>query len=672
MRVAILAASSYARSGRLPELVHLESQIEVLAQRLSERDAGFDVHVLAAERGLPERLEGLFTNPPAPVEALLFVFVGYVAVSEDGVPALVLDGERLATLSLRRLRRLVAEATPAACVVLDTVSAFEPVHAPADLVSMLGRTLAGGRDNIHLLASNREALDGAPPFTSLLALCLDWHAGGAGLSPEELFVAMRREEALFAQIPCAGLFPASGEFSVLLADAARAASAPPVTSLPPPREEAGARGDALAAAGDFEGALVEYTEAIAHLGEKETPAHADLYVRIAAALGAVSRDDDALAYLEAAVDVDPGRAAERDPEIRFRLAALNERCGDAYRALDHVVAGLRAHPGRVEGYRAALRLADRTGSPDRAWNAASALEVLGAADVNESLLAGAHRPDGLLPAQGTLSEEHWTSRLLCPERDPLVDGLFAALGDALVEVGLETARRRRRLVALDPSTEQDPATSTATLVKTLSWCARLLSVSVPKVHVLPELRNPFVVPTVERPTLLVSKALGSGLSMPELAFLWARQLVFVRPEHTAFRFFPEVSDLAALLLGTLSVAGREGSALRKLDGEPKLFARGLRRHLRPESKARLEDVARTFPLAEAGRRIQTWARAVELAAGRAGLLASGSVELAAELTRRHPLGGTLDVETQVKELLAYSVSAEYAALRAHLGVAVLR
>ena len=57
-RLAVLVTSSYGASG-LPELVEAPSQIDLLAQRLGEPDAGFAIQVLRAERGMAQALEDL-------------------------------------------------------------------------------------------------------------------------------------------------------------------------------------------------------------------------------------------------------------------------------------------------------------------------------------------------------------------------------------------------------------------------------------------------------------------------------------------------------------------------------------------------------------------------------------------------------------------------------------
>jgi hypothetical protein len=207
-------------------------------------------------------------------------------------------------------------------------------------------------------------------------------------------------------------------------------------------------------------------------------------------------------------------------------------------------------------------------------------------------------------------------------------------------------------------------------VKTLAWAGRLLGVALPKVYILPDLRTSFSVPPCREPTIVVNKALASGLEMPELAFLWSRQLAFLRPEYLAFRFFPNVSELAALLLAALSIGGAPGVPLKRLEDDAKLFARGLRRHLDRSAVARLEALAPDFPLREASARVRAWARSAELTAGRTGLLASGSTVVAAKLVEKFPLGGSVDAKDQVRDLLAYSVSEPYATLRDRLGVAI--
>jgi len=350
------------------------------------------------------------------------------------------------------------------------------------------------------------------------------------------------------------------------------------------------------------------------------------------------------------------------------LALSCEERGELQQALAHALIAVREYPRNPTRLRTALRLFDKCGQADGAWNAACALETLGQADINESLLAGARRPDGLLPARDRVAEQDWTAKLFCPERHSAADDLFAALDGAAIEVGLETARRKRRLPALDPSTAQDPETSTATLAKTLLWTSKLLGLDVPRLHVLPELNANLLTPPAREPTLLANRALGSGLELPELAFLWGRQLTFLRPEHRLLSFYPTVPELASLVLAALSLGGIPQLPFRKLEGETKLFARSLKRHLSAAALERLSLAASRFPLRNAADATLSWCRAVELSASRAGLLACGSLEVAAKMSERFPRAGQVEPKAQLDDLLSFSLSHGYSALRERLGV----
>ena len=67
--------------------------------------------------------------------------------------------------------------------------------------------------------------------------------------------------------------------------------------------------------------------------------------------------------------------------------------------------------------------------------------------------------------------------------------------------------------------------------------------------------------------------------------------------------------------------------------------------------------------------VSAYRRSIDLAAGRAGLLASGDLSLALRMTERFPQHGAATREEQHADLLTYSVGAEYLTLRERLGVA---
>jgi hypothetical protein len=192
-----------------------------------------------------------------------------------------------------------------------------------------------------------------------------------------------------------------------------------------------------------------------------------------------------------------------------------------------------------------------------------------------------------------LKETDWQQKLFCLDRDPALDGLFGALGDADHALGVETAERKRRAPALNPASEQRPgeehdhARSHAALVVALARNPASEAVRA-RQRARGSGRR-----AQRRIGVLAGKTLGSGLGLPELAFLWARRLVLLRPEHRALALFQ--AGRAGVARARAQALGSSNGAARTLDGDAKLFLRALKRHLRePRMRGRRGRGTRSF------------------------------------------------------------------------------
>jgi tetratricopeptide (TPR) repeat protein len=359
-----------------------------------------------------------------------------------------------------------------------------------------------------------------------------------------------------------------------------------------------------------------------------------------------------------------------DPELHLWLADLEQSDGEFARATEHVRAAAALEPGRSETFRRALGLFQKTGQADSAWNAACVLELVGAADINESLLADAHRLEGLPAAETHLSDEDWHAGLVYPERDAELGAVLAAVSRAAIAVAIERLRGKGRLARLDQALRQDAERSTATLTRSLVWTARLLGVPRPALYITPDAPDRLAPAPSEAPSVVANKSLSQGFALPELAFLWGRTLTYFRPEHYLLSFYPSLRDLGAVLLSALSFGGDVAAEVGSMEGEAQQLVARLSEVLEPDERDALKRACRAFDVKNTRRRIVAWARSVHLSAGRAGLIACGDVRLAAELTRRFVLPGDLDAHAAVADLCAYAVSRSYADVRERLGVCV--
>lgn len=358
-------------------------------------------------------------------------------------------------------------------------------------------------------------------------------------------------------------------------------------------------------------------------------------------------------------------AARRNPadvELHFWVAELCEASLDYAGAAAQMRVAAFAAADRADVYRRALWCFEKTGESDAAWNAACVLDELGDADINESLLADTHRPEGLLTARGSFGEEDWSC--LRPERDEPLERILRLVTPAAIELRLRDLAQGGLSPKLSDATLQNPA-GTTTLMRSLSWTARLLGTEVPAVHVLPTVEGELSPLPLDAPTTAASRNVASGLELPELAFLWARVLGYLRPEHRLLIFYPTALDVAKLLLGSLAAAGVE-----EAEGDAALVADGLAELMDEELSSELGEAAAALSKKRLRTRVGRYVRSVHAAAGRAGLIACGDVARAVALVRRFPLRAGPPEAEQIADLRAFSVSAEHCRIRERLGVAV--
>jgi hypothetical protein len=253
--------------------------------------------------------------------------------------------------------------------------------------------------------------------------------------------------------------------------------------------------------------------------------------------------------------------------------------------------------------------------------------------------------------------------------EPRTSAVLRALGPALGRVGFQHARRLRRELALPDDARQDPEKSTTTLAKTLHWSSRLLCVPAADLYVLSDVAgSPLLVPGPDAPRMTCGRSLGSGFSLPELVFLWSRELSFARHEQAALCYFPDTAELSQLLLAALAVGGAVN--MRAIDGDAKRLASGLKREVRGAALEALKVAALSFPVREVNARTSAFIRSAELVAGRVALVACGSLELTLTLEQRFPRRGLTHAEERRADLLRFTVSPELGQIRAALGVAL--
>jgi tetratricopeptide (TPR) repeat protein len=329
----------------------------------------------------------------------------------------------------------------------------------------------------------------------------------------------------------------------------------------------------------------------------------------------------------------------------------------------------------------------REGRTDAAFLAALALEELGAADVDQQLLIDQFRSVAPIRPRGTMDASAW-QLLRATGSDDALSGLFAAVARAAVATRLEQLVARKRLVALDPARRLEE-TSTASVARSFGWAARVLGVPCPALYVVDTVPGEIAAVRAHEPSTALGPSVLRGRSTKELAFLAGRHLTYYRPEHQVLIYFPTGEDLARLLAATIALGGA-GASPAAGDRATLALRDRLERHLTPAERGVLEAASRrlgpgllaaapgTMPHEgasgagssdEVGASLGSWARSVELTAGRAGLLLCGDLATATALVRSESrrIAG-LSSDDRRHDLIAFCSSPEHTELRARVVV----
>jgi tetratricopeptide (TPR) repeat protein len=387
------------------------------------------------------------------------------------------------------------------------------------------------------------------------------------------------------------------------------------------------------------------------------------------ALDRLHDQERALAWLQTALENDPTnqRALEAFDALCTRRAQSHHAAGEQGEAPAEPEVAASANPAYEPtdpaAYLNAFAVHWREGRTDAAFLAALALEELDACDVDQQILVDQFRSVVPIRARGTLDATAW--ELLCaPQSDPMLAKVFGQVARAAVATRLDQLVARRRLVALDPGARLDES-STASVVRSFRWAARVLGVDCPALYVVDPVPGDIAAVRAHQPSTAVGPSVLRGRSAKDLAFLAGRHLTYYRPEHQVVVYFPTSADLRRLLMATIEL-GAPGATGAAKDSAVAGLRDRLNQRVTDAERVAITAAARHLdPQAD----LTAWARGVELSAGRAGLLLCGDLATATAIVRTEtrPIAG-LTPEDRRRDLVAFCASAEHVELRTRCAV----
>ncbi len=329
------------------------------------------------------------------------------------------------------------------------------------------------------------------------------------------------------------------------------------------------------------------------------------------------------------------------------------------RAITERLAAVTANPRDPESYRELRRAFTQARRTDGIWTACQALVTLGGAEDSEHAFYETRRAETAAHTQVTLSAELRARHVLHPDADPRVTTVVDYLLPALLE-------RYGRPTAAQGYTEAhrvDPSQHSL-LSQTLVYAGRVLGVELPPIYL--HGTAPVVIFSIhgDTPTIGLGAHAAALTDGRDAAFVAANHLTYLLPGYYARRLVPQEPELRRWVEAAIALS-RGAAHFEHLSHLEQIM---LQTQVDPdERKIIIQEVGDLDP---ADINLAGWFKAVDATADRLGLLLCHDLERAMGLLRGGEGRGDEATEARVDALRLWSVSEDYLAVRAALGIGV--
>jgi tetratricopeptide (TPR) repeat protein len=398
---------------------------------------------------------------------------------------------------------------------------------------------------------------------------------------------------------------------------------------------------------------------------------ADLEHKLWHQLGLIYRDrtgqtDEAIEAFRMSASLVAEAPTQR--QILAELYEATEMWSDAIKEQRRI---LRFDPLAIDPYLALYRLQLHKQAYDDAWCVASAISFMGKADEETERFFQDYRPQGMLPVQGRLGNDHWLKALVHEDENLHISKIFELIVPAALQAKLALLKSQGKLQKPDDRFRQDPATSTITFAKTFGWAAQVLGISPPALFVRNDVQGYLQAVPNNPPSSVAGQTVLSGFTPQELTFICGKHLSSYRPEHYLHVLFPSRDELTIMLFAGVLLAAPQQPMPPGQEASIRQAAQQLGQFMQPAQVEGLRAVVKQFLAAGAKANVKRWNQAVDYTACRAGLLLCGDLNIAKKIIAQEAqIPGGLTLQEKLQDLMLFTVSVEYCALRKVLGVAI--
>jgi tetratricopeptide (TPR) repeat protein len=361
-----------------------------------------------------------------------------------------------------------------------------------------------------------------------------------------------------------------------------------------------------------------------------------------------------------------------DPDGQERAETLAELyASDVTQYLDKAVKAqaqiLQRNPYRVESYKLLRRLYTEARQPDPAWCLCQALAVLNLAEPDEERFYRRHRADNAAPAQAVLDEEDWSVRMAHGDADPLLTRVFAAIQPTIIRA------RTQSLEALgyDPQYRVELEAHPYPVSQTLYYASGVLGFPAPPVFQNPNDPAGLGFLHAHTPAIVLGRAaFESVVPNQSLAFVAGRHMTYFRPGFYVRHLVPTGTGLKAWLFAAIKLCVPQFPVAPDLQGQVNDAMGFMQPDFQGVQRERLSSMVSKLLQSGGAVDLKKWVGAIDMTADRAGFLLAHDLATAAEVMRATEDASSVPGKERVKEVVLFSISEEYLALRKKLQITV--
>jgi hypothetical protein len=311
---------------------------------------------------------------------------------------------------------------------------------------------------------------------------------------------------------------------------------------------------------------------------------------------------------------------------------------------------------------------------DRAWCVTSVLGFLRLADPEEQRFYEQYKPKGSVRAKNRLNEELWQKHIYHPDEDRYTSQVFAAVSQSVAAV----RAREHKDWGLKRKDRRDPTNDQLLFSKVFNYVSQVLNIAQPELYLRPESPGEMDMANARDkatlvPAFVVGASLLQGRPEKELAYVIGKKLALMRPDHFVRwpHVVPTVAELKFVFLAALKLAQPNVPIKPEMEQGVHQYLELLRKLVPPQLHEQLGVVVQRFLATKAEADLKKWSNAVDYTATRAGYLMCNDLEVAARLAQAEPVTvGSDDPKEKVRDLVQWTISDEYFALREQLGLTI--